>query len=553
MPSFIGAGIAEGATRVGEYIQGRDLREEQLATAKLQREQAEQQLTERKATQPMREAKAELAAYQANAQLLRTQTYDALQRYDVDEDTRHLNLFLDQAKQNPMGQKVYSRYARFDNLGSVKRTPEVDTILKQAGYQDPEDAYRENNPNMIIATRPDGKYELLDLDTFKRATGFNKYATNQQLEQQTKKARINQMLRGGASFAKVQQVDALAEKIMQENPDLGTAGAYKQAKSILDQSGGSADERMINQIMEEEGISAMQAAERYYAAKRQGTGVTNERQFVEQYMAENPDASYTEAASAYANRGMTTTQKELSSVAEAKDKLKKSGFFEKNLRDMSQAERADVHETIAEIEDLRNIKLSTEDKRLARQFRDLTSLGNQAGEKLTDEETGLLDTMLNKINVYLTNEVGGKEATSAYESFRNIYRNALYGASLTKSEIESFNKAMGTLGQQTKPVLAQLKTQLNSIKSQLESVRDTNDPYLAHYYFGSGIEDIDEAIQGIEQRLDLVTTNTSGQEIRVRRKPTSERVRETIQTAEPQEPGSPKPPLDEIFGGSNEG
>lgn len=552
MPSFIGVGIAQGATNVGKQLQGRELREEQLAAARLQREQAEQQLTERRATQPMREAQADLAAYQANAQLLRTQTYDALQRYDVDEDTRHLNLFLDQAKQNPMGQKTYSRYARFDNLGSVKRTPEVDTILKQAGYQDPEDAYKENNPNMIIATRPDGKYELLDLDMFKRATGFNKYATNQQLEQQAKKARINQMLRGGAKFAEVQQVDALAEKIMRENPDLGTAGAYKQAKSILDQTGGTADERMITQIMEEEGLTALQAAERYYGAKRQNTGVTNERQFVEQYMAENPDATYTEAASAYANRGMTTTQKELSTVAETKERLKKSGFFDKNLGEMSQAERADVHEAIAEIEDLRGIKLSTEDKRLARQFRDLTSLGNQAGEKLTDKETGLLDSMLNKVNAYLFNEVGGKEATSAYESFRNIYRNALYGATLTKSEIDSFNKAMGTLGQQTKPVLAQLKTQLNSMRSQLESVRDTNDPYLAHYYFGSGIDGIDDAIQGIEQRLDLVNRIDTSKEIRVKRKPTSERVRETIESTEPKEPGAPKKSLDEIFGGDNE-
>lgn len=551
MPSFMGLGIAQGAQRAGEYQQGRALREEQLATAKLQRQQAEQQLAERKASAPARQSQAELAAYQANKQLLQSQTYDALQRYDVDNDTRHLNMFLDQAKQNPMGQRVYSKFTRFDNLANTNRTPEIDALLKQAGYQNPEDAYAENNPNMVLATGPDGKYTLLDLDTFKRATGFNRYATNQQLEDQERKARINQMLRGGNSYNKVKQIDDLASKILSENPDLGTAGAYKQAKTILDNTGSSADERLITQIMEQEGLSALDAATKYYGAKRQGSGKSNEGQFIEDYLAQNPGSTRVEASQAYANRGMTTTQKELGDIAQIKQELNESKFFETSMRDMSQAERAKVHENIAKIEDLRGVSLSTEDKRLARQFRDLTALGTQAGEKLTDEETGLLDTMLNKVNAYLTNEVGGKEATSAYESFRNIYRNALYGASLTKSEIDSFNKAMGTLGQQTKPVLAQLKTQLNSIKTQLESVRDTNDPYLAHYYFGSGIEDIDDAIQGIEQRLDLV--NAPSRDIKVRRVTPSENIKSTLENAPAVEPGANKPSLDEIFGGLNEG
>lgn len=551
MSAFYGAGIAQGAANVAEYGRNWDMRQEQLKEAKARRQMAEGQLAEQQAMAPAKQSQAELMAYQANNQLLRSQTFDAIQRYDSDGEPRHLNMFLESARTNPVGSKLYGDIVRFDRLGGVQRSPEIDSILKQAGYADPQDAYDENNPNMVLATGPDGKYTLMDLDRLKGVTGYNKYATNEQLAKQEQQARINQMLRGGASYAKVNQLEELAAKIKSENAELTTAQAYKQAKSILDTSGGTADERMITQIMQEQGIGALEAVTQYYGAKRQGTGMTNESQFIESYMQENPGASRTEAATAYANRGMTSAQKELGDIEETKTALKESGFFEKNISELTPVERADVHEKIAKIEDLRGIKLTTEDKRLARQFRDLAALGAKAGESITDAETGIVDTMLNSVNAYITNEVGGKEATSAYESFRNIYRNALYGASLTATEVQSFEKAVGSLKQQTKPVLAQLKTQMNSLKTQLESIRDTNDPYLAHYYFGSDIDGVDRVIESIEQRLNMFNTNVKGGDIKFKRISPADKIKETLSTAPPKEPGAPRPSLDEIFEGAN--
>lgn len=541
MSAFYGAGLAEGGARLAQQSREREMREEQLKTAKAQRQTAEQQLEQTKAESPERQSKADLLAYQTNSQLLQSQTYDALNRYDIDPDARHLNLFLDQTRNNPVGRNLFEGITRFDTLSSTQRTPEIEGILKEAGYASADDAYEENNPNMVIATGADGKLSLMDLDRLKGMSGYNRYATRQQLATQEQQARINQMLRGGNSYSKVKQIDELAAKIKEENGELTTSQAYKQAKSILDSSGGTADERMITQIMQEQGLGALEATQQYYSAKRQGVGRTNESQFIEDYMAENPGASRTEAATAYANRGKTSAQKELGQLSEIKGRLKDSGFFQKNLAEMTVEDRAAVHEDIAAIEDMRGVSLSTEDKRLARQFRDLTALGTTAGEEITDAETGLIDTMLNKVDAYISNEVGGKKGTSAYESFRNIFRNSLYGASLTKSEIDSFNKAMGTLGQQTKPVLAQLQTQMRSIKTQLESIRDTNDPYLAHYYFGSSIDDIDRSIEGIEQRLNMFSTQQR-QDVKVK---------DIINNAPPAQDGADKPSLDDIFGGAN--
>ena len=547
--AFIGLGIAEGAKEVGDYMRNRDLRQAQLAEAKARAQHAELSLSQARDMAPAQKSQAELLAYNTSKQLLQNQTYDALQRYDADKDARHLNLFLEQAKTNPMGAKLYGNITRFDTLASAGRSQEVDQLLRQAGYADPEDAFKEANSNMVLATDAAGKYALLDLDTFKRATGYNKYATNEQLAQQEQQARINQMLRSGMRMDKVEQLESIVKKLKQENPKLSTTEAYKQANDLVNRSGGSSDERIIQQLVDQ-GMSIEQAIDRYYGAKRQGTGQTNEGKFISQYMEENPGSSYVDAAAAYANRSQTTTQKEIGDIEQVKQTLKDSGFFDKDLSKLTPQERADVHESIARIEDLRGVTLSTEDKRLARQFRDLISLGTTAGEQITDQETGLIDSMLNKVKSYVSNEVGGKEATSAYESFRNIFRNALYGASLTNSEISAFNAAMGTLGQQTKPVLSQLRTQMQSIKTQLEAIRDTNDPYLAKYYFGSSIDDIDKSIEGIEQRLDFLTTTPVNRELRVR-KPGVNPVSSVEVPSSGVQPGSERPSLDSIFGGGN--
>ena len=134
---------------------------------------------------------------------------------------------------------------------------------------------------------------------------------------------------------------------------------------------------------------------------------------------------------------------------------------------------------------------------------------------------GLLDNTLNSFKKYMFDEVGGKKATASYETFRNVFRNALYGSSLTKPEIEAFNKAAGTLGQKFQPVMQQLQVQMGTIKNNLESIRDLNDPDIAHYYTGQSIEEIDDAIAAIEDRMNdprlRLNKAAKGREIKVQK------------------------------------
>ena len=75
---------------------------------------------------------------------------------------------------------------------------------------------------------------------------------------------------------------------------------------------------------------------------------------------------------------------------------------------------------------------------------------------------------------------------------------------------------------------------MQTLKNQLSSVRDLNDPYLAHYYVGADLDSVDEAIRRIDERINLANTAE-------RKFKPSITVQDTLKTSEPKQPGSAKP------------
>jgi hypothetical protein len=221
------------------------------------------------------------------------------------------------------------------------------------------------------------------------------------------------------------------------------------------------------------------------------------------------------------------------------DQLAGGDFFSADINDP--AFRRKAAPSILAIEKTTGKSLSTEEKRLAREIRNLTTLGKTAGEGLTAAETGPLDYMLKNVRKYVSDEVGGTEGTSAYETFRNVLRNALYGASLTKTEVDSFTRAAGSLAQQTGPVLQGLRTQMQTLRDQLSGIYDANDPYVSQYYLGMDVERLDKTLEALDERLDMFKSYDGA------KLPPGGRIRGN-QQQQGAEPGA-RPSLDEIFGG----
>lgn len=147
---------------------------------------------------------------------------------------------------------------------------------------------------------------------------------------------------------------------------------------------------------------------------------------------------------------------------------------------------------------------TTAERKQIHDIKSLIALGNR-GKELTPKETGMLDNMLSNISKYMTDEVGGVAAKSAYAAFRNTVRHALYGAALTEAEIASFNEAFGNLGQKLGPVLEQFKTSLVQVKAELESIANLNDPYVAKVFLGADQHELDAMIIAIDQRIDDIS------------------------------------------------
>lgn len=512
--AYIGKGIAEGAAAVQEYDRTYEMRQAQRQTARNEQALSQMKLNEYVANAPMRKTQAELelqqtqaATYQANASVLRQQTYDGFRLFQADGNSRHLNNFLAQAKQNPVGAKMYGDIARYDNL---VKTDKTDQLLRQAGYTDLDAVYNdpELNKDLVIVTNSAGEQRVFNMEDAYAGTGYANMMTDEQLSKQERQARINQLMRQGQSKKTATLKEQLVQQIMADNPDMSMIEAYEMVNQAETRNRGTSEERAIAQIQEEnEGMSYLDAMQQYYELKNAGKGqnLTDQERYVQDYMQQNPNATRIEATDSYRNLTQTTRQKETSSIDADKDALDELNFFETNITELSRQEQAKVHRYISNIERMTNADFTTEEKRVLRNVRDLVQLGGTVAEEITPQETGILDRALGNVKSYLVNEVGGKKATSAYESFRNTLRNALYGSSLTDAEIKAFESAAGSRSQKFKPVMQQLQTQLQSLKNQLEGVRDLNDPYISHYYVGGSVEDVDRVIQAIDERINLVS------------------------------------------------
>ena len=534
------AGVAEGLSRTQDYI--RQLPEQKARRAEAQAKQglAEEQLKDYRADTPTRRTQAELDLAQARADLrtantanLKATTFDTFRRYDVDGDTRHLNTFLADAKKNPAGKNMWSHWVRFDPL---TRNAETEAMLGQAGIADADAFFAKPElvKSKVLGTDQSGKRVLLDMNKLYAATGYTQHMTKLELEEMQQRAKIESLMRGGQSVE-----STMIAKIAKEEgiTTLEAYEKYQQLKGVQ-----SAESSVINKIAKEENLSTLEAFERYQQIKgsTKTTGTKVER-VADDLMTEDPSLSRPEAIkqATMLTESRTATAKDLESaqtVRDSIDELSGGDFFSADLSDP--AVRRKVGPKITELEGYTDKKLTTEDKRTIRQLRSLTALGGKAGGAITDAEAGPIDSMLRSVKKYVSNEIPGTAGTAAYETFRNVFRNALYGASLTSSETAAFTAAAGSLKQQTGPVLQQLLVQLEDVKEQLTSVYDMNDEYVAQYYIGRSREEIDEVVAALDERVEFFKSFTANEvradEMRVSPKPL---------------PPGERPSLDSIFGG----
>lgn len=481
------AGVAEGLGNVAQHERERPLREARVAEARARQSQAEFSLEQAKAKAPIQRSQAELELErtkseiaQLRAENLKRSTYDAFDAYEADSDIRHLNSFLSTAKQNPQG-TMWHNWVRVDPL---THTPETEAMLAQAGVRDVAGYF--NDPELakskVVGTDNQGNRALVDMNKMYQATGYLRHAGARTIANQMERAKLDQLMRG------------------QE----------------------SAETNIISDIAQEQKISLLEAAKQYHSAKNVGkvTGSEKERlakKLQDEAAARGETLSDEEAMrqAARITAAPAGEEKEIALTKQVREQIHEAAGGDFYKADLSSAENRDrIGELIIDLEKSTGKSLTNETKRVARDLRSMIQLGGKAGEKLTEEETGVMDNMLFNLKKYFSDNVKGAEGTAAYSAMRNVARNALMGATLTPKELSEFDKAAGTLKQQLGPVLAQLKVQLEDFKGKLQSVMDFEDPMMAKYYLGMSQENADRAIEQIDKRLTVISDYTKDKEVK---------------------------------------
>lgn len=562
----IGAGLASGVLAAPEY--GARVQE-----ARTRAEASKLQLDEYKANAPVREQArdTELSAlqnqlYQTNAALAKSQTYDAFRKYDVDGDPKHLNQWLEQARKNPVASSTTGNMVRLDRLS---RTPESEKLLQAAGVQDLDGFFSDPSlyKSMTLGTQADGSQALVDMNKMYAVSGYAQQATDEQLNRLSSTAKVMAQLRQGGNLQNIKATDALVGQVA-EASGLPRAQVYSMLREEPKRTGGvggaragggTAFERVANQIKKENPEMSMteaytKALEITKGAGGKGSG-TNEDRFVQDYMSRNPDATREDAVVAYKTAGKDERTAGVKNIEYAEDAQKQldeafgGDFLSADLSNATPQQEHAMNKMVNRMEQVGGLKLTPDERKNARNIKTLVNIGERAG-KLTDADTGILDSTYRTASSYISNNLEGKDATQAYNLLHALSRNAIFGSQVSSADYKAANKYSANLGQQTGPVLSSLRQDMTKIRDDLQATADLNDPYVAKARFGVTIDKLDQQVESLNKRIDLIGKLASGKTgtgatdsgIRVNATPSQP-------GATPAVPSGERPPLSDIFGG----
>lgn len=375
---------------------------------------------------------------------IKRRTFDAFDRFSADHDPKHLTTMVQDLKRQQLPTGPLGDIARVDKLSEQDKV-ELDRLGFNA---DAVLASPEALATLVRVTNIDGTTSIRSVDKLKGGTGYTRYASARELEEQKKRAEILALLRKGSG------------------------------------AGGTKDEREAARLVSEK-----------YPELEEGSDAWNEK-FNDEY-----------SVIIKRNR-QTAAGKEEDVVDEVVNKidLLAQDKFGQDFFDLSMADpknRRVFEREIERMERLGKLGLSDSEKKKIGQIKQLIAIGDPASD-ISDKETGIIDRFSNDVQKFVRDKVDGVEATSAYAAYRNILRNALYGSVLTEGEMKAFRDQFGDLKQQTGPVLVQFKTALTQLQGELQALLDTNNSYVMHFRVGRDKEQLQDIIDGLQERVDFL-------------------------------------------------
>lgn len=526
--ALVGAGIAQGALEAPLYNARLREANNRAKMSELALQDYQQQAPVRQSEQDLRMAQLESDLYTTQAAMAKQQSYDAFTRYQADGDVKHLNQWLQGNRNNPVGKNLTADMARMDR---ITRTPENDKMLQAAGITDLDGFYDhpEVNGSFVVGTTSDGNKALIDMNRMYAVTGYTQQMTDQSLKKLSTTAALIGGLRQGANLRGLQADSALVQQIaattgqsvqdvftmLQPDPVAGLDYVPKSAGGGSGVGRGTALERVVRELQTQNPDMTLREAYSEALEITTGGGRSNEARFVNEYLNDNPDATRADAVAEYrrAGRDERTGQiKNIEFTEQAKEDLDTEfggDFLNADLNNLDGKKVRALDRNLTRIEQAGGLALTGEEKKNARNIMRLLNTADYAARNLSDEQTGLIDSTLNQVKTYISNEVSGKQATVAYNTIGAYYRDALFGKQVSAADRKDMGKVQATLGQQTGPVLASLKQQMITTRDELSAAASLGDPYVAKARYGMSIDKLDGTISSLNERIALLDRGIS--------------------------------------------
>lgn len=414
-------------------------------------------------------------------------TFDAFRAWNADFDPRHLNNVL----KNPIVKEHFPHVSRVDAADPVK---DRKLFLKAANGDTSILDHPDTNPEFfkrfVKITHTDGTQELMDVPTIQAATGYTQYASDEELKR----------------LETLHKIQGKQDSRTQLDRDSERAGKIR------------ADIAAGKEISWQDKEFMKGWTQRLAGTKPGQIDVAHE---AEQEMLAHIGGD--------------------------------AAFQKLNFGDRQ--DRNKVRPYIERMEQAGGLNLDRQTRTLITQVNHLMALGKPV-KNLTPEETGLMDSLIYKLTKYVPgtlteSDLTKLQAASGYAAFQNELRKVLYGSVLTPGEIEHFNSAYGTLKQQFPVVMSQFKTMLSGLKSDIESIMDLNNPYVAEYRLGGSKEEIDTMLENIDTVLkgQMSTAETKADIMKKHAEAAAKAKGESTPTPTPAAPGDNTEKLKNIFGG----
>lgn len=200
-------------------------------------------------------------------------------------------------------------------------------------------------------------------------------------------------------------------------------------------------------------------------------------------------------------RDYDETQNRINSVA-SKHGLRPEQLTTVDFSKLSPAANYEFGQVVGAIEQSQKDKIPDWAKKEMVSLSQITQASGEIAKLLNTNDSGLLDRAYNKVNQYLglgsESEMARQSMSeSAYALYRNHQLKLMSGSAVTASEESRFNEAFGELWRNDKAVASKIYENMASLKSRMEAIKSSYNPFVFNYRYGTLEKGVDSAMRSM--------------------------------------------------------